>query len=659
MAEMKNRWPIGTKWIEWVIIVLAIWIYCLPFLQTGSNLPGPENEYFQTFDQILEASIKGYGQLPLWNPYYFTGIPYVAHPMSHAFNPLISLPVLVLGALNGFKLAVFFGFVVAGLGMWWLGDEIGLSPPLRIWIGLMYAFSGVPAAKFIQGQYLMVFGFGWIPFSLAAILAAVRSKKSKFICIAALGLALLFLCGNVYYAYYMLYVIAIFALTRIFKLESIPFRLTLQWENMKVLLVIGALTLGLIAVQLLPSLEYRNRYIKDVNTQLSDSRKIIDILQDYVSPEPFRLGAFSDALRPEEFYAYTGWWPLIGMLALPLAWKQHGGRNIILFLLLCLFTLVWIDIRDMPWRGAFQSLPVLYQFRYPSRMVVVGGMALISAGGLGLDGLWRWSQKLWQTSRRLICSLMLLGLGFFMLWSIGDLARTCRPLLYSIPSAEPRDQIAAWLKHYDPGLYYVAAPNGWDQAMIGNQLRYINGGYAISYLRDFENQISERKIDALPKYMIVPKDDPVPTEATLVKSFEYFRIYRLTASLPFAFSVSTYTLDASAGTSLTPEEVREESFLAKDTNSIDGYVSSDSMKALILLSTYTPNWQLSIDGRPTKIYSAYGYMAAEVNPGRHYYEFVYRPIWFYVGLTVSLLTLVVMLALMAADAQRTRLSGSL
>jgi uncharacterized membrane protein YfhO len=157
------------------------------------------------------------------------------------------------------------------------------------------------------------------------------------------------------------------------------------------------------------------------------------------------------------------------------------------------------------------------------------------------------------------------------------------------------------------------------------------------------------------------QDDPTPafTEATLVKAFENYRIYRMTGSLPFAFSLNTDTLYRPAGTNLTLAEVREESFLTKNTNTIDGYVDSDSMKALILLSTYTPNWQLSIDGRPVKIYNAYGYMAAEVNAGRHYYEFTYRPLWFYVGLTISLLTLVVMLALLVMDTQGIRLRGSL
>jgi len=588
---MKNRKLRKTNWLEWGILIIAILVYCQPFLQFGpaSNLPGNESEYFQTFDQILENSVKQYGQFPLWNPYYFSGIPYAAHPMLHAFNPLISLPVLIFGTMDGFKLAVFLGFVVAGLGMWWLGQEMGLSAMGRMWIALMYVFSGIPAAKFIQGHYLLVFGFGWIPFSLAAILATRRSKQRKFIYIAALGLALLFLSGNGYYPYYMLYVVGIFGAIQVFSkpqmvkltqrqmfslfvtwgsaylclaglgiillffteniyyayyllvaialvmaiailsYKNSPLQMEFRWNELKVLLIIGSLALCLSAVQLLPSLEYRERYNKDINVKLSDSQNPSEIFQDFISPEPFRPGAYSRILRPEEFYAYTGWWPLIGILGLPLAWKRGGKRNIILVLSLILFTLAWIDVRDMPWNNLFQTLPVLYQFRYPSRMVVIGGMALITAGGLGLDALRRLSQKLWQNGHRQASGLLTLGLGVFVLWSPINLANTCRPLLSPTAPIVVHNQVATWLKQYDPGQYYVQAPNGWDQALIGNQLRYLNGGYGLHYLAEFKNQISERKIELVPKYVIMLNDSPAPDNAHLIKTFANINIYRMTA----------------------------------------------------------------------------------------------------------------------------------
>lgn len=708
-----------TIWLEWGFIVLAIWVYCLTFLDLGSSasLPGPEADYFQSFDQILRSSIKEQGQFPLWNSYYFTGTPYAAHPMLHAYNPFVSLPVMLFGALAGFKIAVFFGFIVAGLGMWWLGKEFGLGPVGRIWIGLIYAFSGVPTAKFIQGHYLMVLAFGWMPFSLAAMHAATRSRRWFHICVASVGLALLFLCGNVYYAYYMLYVImlytiisivtlekrpgnpqfdrkdfgilvltgclvfgclavlglvvlyftdnfyytyywlfaiALFSLVALTKHPRSPIRLKIDRADVKVLLAIGALSLGLIAVQLLPSLEYRNQYTKTTDPELTDSRTVKDVFLDFVSPDPFRPGAFSPQLRPEEFYAYIGWWPFAGLLLLPLAWNKQNKRNILFLLSLVVFTFLWIDVKDMPWRSLFQTLPLLYQFRFPSRMVVVGAMALITTGGLGLDSLWKALQKFKDTQpgatrRRLTGTLSTGALGIFLLCSTGNLAVTTRPLLQTSPSRASQETIAEWLRKFDPGIYYVSAPNGWDRALIGNQLRYLDGGYAIHYLLRYDDRIGTRGIEVGPKYAIRPSGTPVQTGAVPVKSFGDINVYRMTASLPFAFTTSRDILTSAAGTSLTAQELTPETFVAVNVNTLEGTVTDSSNKILVLLSTFTPDWQLAIDGAPAKIYSVAGYMAAEVSPGTHDYAFVFRPLWFFVGLAISIATLLAMFIILIVD----------
>ena len=716
MPDLK---PGKSKWLEWSLIVLAIWVYCLPFLDLGStsNLPGPESQYFQTFDQILEFSIKEQGQFPLWNPFYYTGIPYIAHPMLHAYNPFVTLPVMIFGTRDGFKIAVFLGFIVAALGMWWLGKESGLTWTGRIWISLMYAFSGVPAAKFIQGQYLMVLGFGWIPFSLAAIIAATRDKKWSHICVAAIGLALLFFCGNIYYAYYMLYVIALytiisaskiernpdkpqfnrrnfytltvawcqsfcllaivglsflyitknlyyayyvlfaamlFSFFRIHRLGISPLKLNIRYEDIKTLIAIGILSLGLISIQLLPTLEYRGQYIKDVNIGLTDSRDIREVFLDFVSPTPFRPGAYSNRLRPEEFYAYIGWWPLVGLLLLPFAWNRQNKRNIFLLLSLVIFTFAWIDVKDMPWRSLFQTIPFLYQFRYPSRMVVIGAMALITIGGLGLDNLWKVVRKLKTTEPgnarcSLVGNLLSLALGTFLIWSLGDLALTSRPLLRTSVSPESPSKMAEWLHKFDTGIYYVHAPNGWDQVLIGNQIRYQNGGYAIYYQPSFKNQISSRKIEAAPKYVIVLDESLPKNDGVRVNSLGNITIYATPDSLPFAFMMDTSILMMDSSTRLTAKEVFPETFLATNVNVLEGVVDSDSNKVLILLSTFTPDWQLTIDGSPTKIYSAYGFMAAEVNQGTHHYRFVYKPVWFIVGLMISFSTLLVILLLLVVD----------
>lgn len=624
-----------THWLEWAAILLAVCVYCLPFLRAGI-LPGRESEYFQAFDQLLRLGLQN-GEFPLWNPLLATGLPNIAHPMQHIFNPFASLPVLLLGVETGFKIAVLLGFVIAAFGMWSLGLELGLDWPARVWLALMFAFCGLPAAKFLQGHYLLVIGLGWIPFSLAATLKATRSHHWSHICQAALALALLFLSGNAYYAYFMLYVFGLYALSQGLSVRTKPFELRLDPARFRILFAIGLLALGLSAIQLVPQLEYRAHYSKPLTTDFSDSQSMPEVLKDFTSPQPFRSEAFSATLRPEEYFAYTGWWPFIALLALPLAWKNNPRRRILFLLALIAFTFLWVDVRDMPWRLFFINVDFLAQFRYPSRMLAIGCLALISAAGLGLDGLWRRA----KTARRWG---LLLAVAVFLLGSLTDLAFTSRPLLNTVQIA-PFNQAAEptrWLHEFDPGLYYVTTPEGWPAS---SDLRSLKGEGVIVDLSRVEPQISERTIIARSKYLILPAGSSAPTGTELVKSFPAQEIYRDPQALPFAFTLSDATLTVTRPGDLSPQEVTEQSAFSASLNSIQGRVSSETDQALVILSTYNAGWQLSVDGQPQEVYNAYGYLAASVSPGRHTYRFDYRPLSFQAGLAVSLATLLAMLLL--------------
>ncbi|MGC1377300.1 MAG: YfhO family protein, partial [Anaerolineales bacterium] len=479
----------------------------------------------------------------------------------------------------------------------------------------------------------------------------------------ALGLALLFFCGNVYYAYYMLYVVAIYTVISVFKLARNPIRLKIDGGKIKILAAIGTLALGLIAIQLLPMWEYRDQYYKAVNTDLSDSRNMQETFLDFVTPEPFRPGGFSDSLRPEEFYAYVGWWPLIGMLYLPMAWGEKKKRAIALFLALIVFTFVWIDVKDMPWRSLFQTVPFLVQFRYPSRMVAVGAMALLAAGGLGLDGLLKRLQNTggekpvnyWRHEKNIWAFLIIV---LFMIWSARDLAITSRPLLKTISYDQNHQQeTMEWLQKFDPGIYYinVLLSQHWHQAVIGNEMRYQDMWDSITLIPNYDNQISERRIEAIPKYLIASEDITPPADALLIKTFDTINIYKTTNSLPFAFTLDISTLTTPIDSSLTNDEVTPAASFTENINEIEGVVESNSKKALVVLSSFSSGWQLTVDGRPAKIYNAYGYMAAEVNPGVHRYRFTYQPVWFFVGLITSLATLLVILWILVAGAVKERI----
>ena len=77
----------------------------------------------------------------------------------------------------------------------------------------------------------------------------------------------------------------------------------------------------------------------------------------------------------------------------------------------------------------------------------------------------------------------------------------------------------------------------------------------------------------------------------------------------------------------------------ESANQIDIEVESQSSGWLVLSDVWYPGWQAEIDGEPIEIFRAnYLFRAVEIPPGGHSVSFVYRPIWFMVGLIISLLT---------------------
>jgi hypothetical protein len=627
-----------TNWFEWAFLSTALWLYCLPCLDFGSSnvLPGRETNYFQSFGNLLRLALTKYGEFPLWNPYLGTGLPSVADPMFHLFNPFISLPILAFGVSAGFKLALFISFLAAGLGMWTLARELGLGRLGRLWLGLLYPLCGLPAAKFIQGHYLLVFGWGWIPFTLAALLATRRTPRA--VPLTALGLTLVFLSGNGYYAYYLIYVFLIFALLTVFGLKTAPWRLTINRPNLKRLAAIGILTLGLSAVQLFPQLEYRSSYLKPTNPSLSDSQPFREILLDLTSPDPFRTSALSPILRPEEYYAYLGWWPLLGLLGLPLAWKRADKRLIVFFASLLVFTFLWINVDQMPWRELFIRLPLLAQFRYPSRMLVIGTLALVTLSGLGLESFHTTLQG-WLTKHGQKPVWASLLFGGYLLAAALNLAVTSRPLLQTQLNPLPPASAAAWLRTTDPSLYYVELYHDWQGLTLPNELRYLNGGGPLLDTSRLREQISARAIEPGPQYSLYPITAAAPVGGQLIHSLDGLTVYRMEPALPFAFLLDEGILTTPSDLPLAPAEVTPVDGFQSTVNTLRGEVNSPRSQALILLVTYNANWQLTIDGSPAPLYNAYGYLAAEARPGTHQYQLVYRPIWFYVGLGVSLIFL--------------------
>ena len=545
--------------IEWAIILVVVFAFCTPFLSFDDArvLPGLEHELVQTLDWTMVNSLKQFGQFPLWNPYLRTGFPFVADPFLHVYNPLVTVPVLVLGVWDGFKVALFLSFLAAALGCWWLGAVLGGGGLTRVWMALMYAFTGQGVARFIQGEYDFVLGFVWLPWTVACTLLAVRTRRPLHIAAAVLPLALTLFSGNVYYAFHTATVMALLVVISLLGVDRRNGRLHVRTDRLLVLVVIGVLVLGLTAVQWLPLAEFGGHFTKISDSLLTGSHNLRQIWLDYVSKDLQRPDL--DVLRyspREEFYAYTGIWPFLLLLALPLAVRRAHKHALAFLVALFLFSLAWIATRYMPWADAFRSVKFLTQFKHQTRMLIYGDVALLGLAGLGLDALWRRLAVMLPLRRVYLpdvfrWSAVRLGAALLVLFCIGsaaDLFTTNREFTRTTESYPPPYELMDWLRKSDGSTFTVGSPHLWNGAVVSNGLRYVDAYYGLDLVMPTLGAINRRPVRARPNYLALGNDrTPEAPDAQLVKQFPGHSIYRLPGSLPYAFVVSEAVLSDPAG----------------------------------------------------------------------------------------------------------------
>jgi hypothetical protein len=111
---------------------LSSFLFALKNDAFAYNFP---NKYF-----FSEALRNGY--LPTWNPYLNYGFPLYADPGFAWWNPITWFFGIIGYNVYTFTIEVLMYIYIAGLGMYWLGKKLNLSPLTSFIIGCMFMCSG-------------------------------------------------------------------------------------------------------------------------------------------------------------------------------------------------------------------------------------------------------------------------------------------------------------------------------------------------------------------------------------------------------------------------------------------------------------------------------------------------------------------------------------
>lgn len=401
-------------------------IYFYPVLW-GKVTLAPGDGWAQNFGvRVLAGQLLSRGELPLWNPFIFAGMPLAASVYPGVFYPPNWLFAILTPGL-AMNLVVLTTYHLALIGTYLFARRAGMTRLGALLAGLAFTFGGYLINHLAHTSRIAA--AAWLPWILLAVEAAARSESGKQIarwaCLGGIFVALQLVAGEPQMAFFSALIVVPYSLLAIRRSR----------ERSRFLLALGVMAgVGVLlsAVQWLPA--------RDLLTQ-SERADPGPLFFDTYSLPPWQLPGlvfpyfFGGAMRGPYRLPYWGreiaaimagyagmlaWLPAIGALALG---KRDGrvifwGAVAVVSLLLAFGGYLPLELNHLLYR-----LPGYQAFRGPYRHQFELTFALAMLAGWGMTMLAQSEREAVRRALRLaglsVGAIVLAVAGLYLCWPAG------------------------------------------------------------------------------------------------------------------------------------------------------------------------------------------------------------------------------------------------
>jgi hypothetical protein len=324
--------------------------------------------------RFLARSWQETGELPLWFPYSFAGMPFVHDPQAALFYPphwlLLPLPEEHVGA--AITWLVVLHVIVAGWAMFALARADGLGTAAGLVAAIGYMFAGKWLLHLLAGGHTIMAPLAWLPLAALWLGEAVRRGGPVRATAAGAAFALIVLGTHPQITLYAGLFLALWCLGPALELGGpARRRALLRWALLGGWAALVAVALS--AVQLLPALEATGETTRAVGVPPPDSldREVVPAVLLFAGPS-----------LTEQHWEPRGGFGLLWLAAAALAPVLRRGATrfrAALCLLLLLFA----------WGGGslLQRLPGFSLFQLPVRMLLIAGLPVAFLAGTTVQAL--------------------------------------------------------------------------------------------------------------------------------------------------------------------------------------------------------------------------------------------------------------------------------
>ncbi len=189
------------KWSWWLTIVGTL-IVCSPLLFKLAGVPFYQHAEYSDMlvshlpnSTFIHESLREWGQIPLWNPTIYSGMPFAADPLSGMFylpNWLtIAFPVPL-----AFNILVLLHLCWAAVGCYLLARRAHLPAEAAVISGIAFAGTPKALAHISLGHVSLIYAVSWTPWLLITVhhvLSGINGNKSRGAILFGSMLGLIFL----------------------------------------------------------------------------------------------------------------------------------------------------------------------------------------------------------------------------------------------------------------------------------------------------------------------------------------------------------------------------------------------------------------------------------------------------------------------------------
>jgi hypothetical protein len=609
--------------------------------------------------QVLRES----GRIPLWDPFIGHGQPMLESAQSFVLNPLMSVPIMLLGAVPGVLVVVILHAMIIGWGGWTWARVMGFGPAGRLLMGALLTCSGSFVGTLSHGVFQLGISQAYLPFVFAGVIAMLYVPGQRWgMVLFVTATTLLIFSGSFWYVLPAAFGCALIAI-----MALIPWRTTTLRAvsgRIGLLVLAGVLIVGVAGVRLFTiNRELLEHPLHSYDFVLSFSQ----VLRNYFDPSyTDDVGQWFVVYHYVVPAAFAGLMAVGGLLTVP--WTRHrltGGWRVVSAGIVFVLVLSFFGTGPTPEVNAvYEALPFLKDWRNPGRMAAAASPWLALAVCWCFDRL---ARGMWRLANQNGPALALGAGGLVAVLaagaiSVADVARNWPAGLFlrdraphffeQVLAAQAlRDRYpgqflaihAGWLEHYGFNDYQIRHPLGDNEVFTVGMPSTIgsdNPGQRLMYLEQFSlgdwpdgnNQLwlDENGYIEMEGVPLVPGLGPVLDETA---NF-----------VPYAYIVPEAEIVASAPDRLSRNQVQPVTYYHRIHEVAVEVPALPQEQVLVIQEAAYPGWEVRINGEPARLESVHRRLAVRLPESESpaVVVFSYRPPRLYLGALVTVTGIVLL-----------------